>query len=54
MRPLPPQYTERDRVDGATGAAADPRKDVLIMRYFDLRGIFRVYHMSVDNATWRM
>ena len=52
MPPLPLQYTERDRVDGATGAAANHGKDVLSMHYFDSRGIIRVYYVCID-ATWR-
>ena len=48
-------FTERDRVDGTLGAdsraAGEPR---LSMHYFDSRGVFRVYEVSIDAASWRL
>lgn len=41
--------TERDRVGG--GTAPEPR---WTMHYFDSRGVFRVYEMSVDAEVWRI
>ncbi len=47
--------TERDRIDNAVGddsaAATDAR---LCMHYFDSRGVFRVYDVSVDEQAWRI
>lgn len=47
--------TDRDRVDdppGAAPASADPSRPTL--HYFDSRGVFRVYDVSIDDASWRL
>lgn len=47
--------TERDRIDSATGAGptvADTSQ--LRMQYFDSRGVFRVYEVGIDDASWRL
>jgi len=47
--------TGHDRVDGATGAApAAAVQSHLRMHYFDSRGVFRVYDVSIDDAAWRL
>ena len=45
-------FTERDRVGGAAGSelASEPR---LTMHYFDSRGVFRVYEVSVEHGGLR-
>ena len=47
--------TERDRVDNEAGtdppAAEEPP---LSMHYFDSRGVFRVYGVSIDDQSWRI
>ena len=47
--------TDRDRVEDARSAssklATEPR---LCMHYFDSRGVFRVYDMSIDDGVWRL
>ncbi|WP_224248215.1 DUF1579 domain-containing protein [Hyalangium gracile] len=48
-------FTERDRVDAAPpsqSAAAD--KPRMTMHYFDSRGVFRVYDVSIDDVSWRI
>lgn len=44
----------QDRV-GSTGSAdpTDVNVSSLRMHYFDSRGVFRVYEVSVDDAAWR-
>ena len=45
---------DQDRVvDGAKVAAAAGGEAQLKMHYFDSRGVFRVFAVSVDDATWR-
>jgi hypothetical protein len=45
-------FTERARADKhAPAPAGEPE---LRMHYYDSRGVFRVYEMSVDAATWRL
>ena len=45
--------TERDRIDSATGAAStDAGMSELRMHYFDSRGVFRIYEVSIDDASW--
>ena len=47
--------TGRDRIDSATGTppmAAGTSQ--LRMHYFDSRGVFRVYEVSMDDASWRL
>lgn len=47
--------TERDRVDNAAGEDSAPATDArLCMHYFDSRGVFRVYEVSVDEQAWRI
>ena len=47
--------TERDRIDSATGAApTDAGTSQLRMQYFDSRGVFRVYDVSIDAGAWRL
>jgi hypothetical protein len=47
--------TERDRIDNrpatAPTSSGDPQ---LSMHYFDSRGVFRVYEVSVDGEAWRI
>lgn len=43
-------FTEHDRADA--GAAAD--ESPLHMHYFDSRGVFRIYDVSIDGAVWRI
>jgi hypothetical protein len=48
-------FTERDRVHNAP--SVDPEtadKPQLRMHYFDSRGVFRVYDVSVDDESWRL
>ncbi len=48
-------FTERDRVDNVPSinpASAD--KPSLRMHYFDSRGVFRVYEVSIDDESWRL
>jgi hypothetical protein len=47
-------FTDRDRVEGAGGAAATSREPQLNMHYFDSRGVFRVYQASVEPGSWRL
>lgn len=46
-------FTERDRIDKSGMAPADPGKGQLNMHYFDSRGVFRVYDVSVEQEPWR-
>jgi hypothetical protein len=44
----------RDRADSGDGAVpADGDESRLRMHYFDSRGVFRIYDVSVDDAAWR-
>jgi len=48
-------FTDRDRVDNAQGNdAAAAGKPQLTMHYFDSRGVFRVYDVSIDDQAWRI
>ena len=43
-----------DRVSGADGAVpTSADESQLRMHYFDSRGVFRVYEVSIENAAWR-
>lgn len=45
-----------DRVDGAgapAGAGPAARTSALRMHYFDARGVFRLYEVRVDDASWQ-
>jgi len=47
--------TDRDRIDNAP--SADPAaagKPQLTMHYFDSRGVFRVYDVSIEDESWRI
>lgn len=44
-------FTDHDRVDGP-GAPA-PATGRLTMHYFDSRGVFRVYDLTIDDHAWR-
>lgn len=46
--------TGSDRIDIATGDAQATGDSQLSMHYFDSRGVFRVYQVSIDDATWRI
>ena len=47
--------TEQDRVEhpGQRAATVD-RDSRLCMHYFDSRGVFRVYEVGIDDASWRI
>jgi hypothetical protein len=48
-------FMERDRV--ADSAGSDPAATAtpaLSMHYFDSRGVFRVYDVSIDRESWRI
>ena len=48
-------FTERDRVDNAPSSdRATADKSQLRMHYFDSRGVFRVYEVSIDDESWRL
>jgi hypothetical protein len=48
-------FTDQDRVDDAPGGdGADVVESRLCMHYFDSRGVFRIYEVSVDDETWQM
>jgi hypothetical protein len=47
--------TERDRVSDAPGdESAAATESRLCMHYFDSRGVFRVYEVSIDDRAWRL
>ncbi len=46
-------HMELDRVDNATGGVQMAGTAGLHMQYFDARGVFRVYAVRVDAASWR-
>jgi hypothetical protein len=47
--------TDRDRVENApTDDPAAATELRLAMHYFDSRGVFRVYDVSVDDQAWRL
>lgn len=46
--------TERDRVDNQPdNVAASGTESRISMHYFDSRGVFRVYDVSIDDEAWR-
>src|SRR5438034_11737544 len=46
--------TSQDRVGNPSGHDAAATTDVpLSMHYFDSRGVFRVYDVSIDDEAWR-
>ena len=46
-------HMAHDRVGADRAVPADAGKSPLRMHYFDSRGVFRVYDVSVDDAAWR-
>ncbi len=46
-------YVDRDRVDNPSGGEPNSAEN-LCMHYFDSRGVFRVYDLSVDDEAWRI
>src|SRR5919198_479538 len=47
-------FTDRDRVGAQPDTPRSHESSRLSMYYFDSRGVFRVYEMSVDGDEWRM
>lgn len=48
-------FTERDRVDdGQNSAQPTADSGPLRMHYFDSRGVFRIYEVSIDDESWRL
>ena len=47
-------HMERDRVDPARRTTASDGAPPLSMHYFDSRGVFREYKVSMDGAEWRI
>jgi hypothetical protein len=48
-------YTERDRAENTWRTdPANADKQQLCMHYFDSRGVFRVYQVSVDQKSWKL
>jgi hypothetical protein len=45
---------ERDRVDPKRGTAPSDGTSRLSMHYFDSRGVFREYDVSIDDVEWRI
>jgi hypothetical protein len=45
--------TERDRVENASDAGPAATQARVNMHYFDSRGVFRVYEVSIDDEAWR-
>lgn len=46
-------FTERDHIDSDTVPTATDTSQ-LRMHYFNSRGVFRVYEVSIDDASWRL
>jgi len=46
--------TGRDRVDDARSSSSAASESGLRMHYYDSRGVFRVYDVSIDDAAWRI
>ena len=47
--------TDRDRVDKSLNSGATAASDARVeMHYFDSRGIFRIYDVSIDDGMWRL
>jgi hypothetical protein len=47
--------TDRDRLDNQSDQGSGLDTDaILSMHYFDSRGVFRVYDVSVDDEAWRL
>jgi hypothetical protein len=48
-------FIDRDRVDphGEPSVPPGQEQSLLSMNYFDSRGVFRVYEVSIDEKAWR-
>jgi hypothetical protein len=46
-------FTDQDRIDHTGGSAPLPDKPQLTMHYFDSRGVFRVFDVSIDKEAFR-
>jgi hypothetical protein len=46
--------TERDRVENPSNLDPPAAESRLCMHYFDSRGVFRVYNVSIDDKSWRL
>lgn len=47
-------FTGQDRATGDTEKKRAAASSPLSMHYFDSRGVFRVYDVVIDDATWRI
>ena len=48
-------FTERDRVESSpTSDPTTGNPPPLRMHYFDSRGVFRIYEVGIDDASWRI
>src|SRR5207253_3501331 len=48
-------FTERDRVDNRPDSdPAVASESPMSMHYFDSRGVFRVFDVSIDDEAWRL
>jgi hypothetical protein len=47
-------FTDEDRVDPGAHEPAAANGSRVTMHYFDSRGVFRVYDMSIDDDEWRI
>jgi len=46
-------FTGRDRVDGAEGTVPAADDDArLTMHYYDSRGVFRMFDVSIEGTSW--
>lgn len=47
-------FTGRDRVDNAPADPPNADESQLRMHYFDSRGVFRLYEVSIDEKAWQI
>ena len=47
-------FTDADRVDAGANNSAISSDARLCMHYFDSRGVFRVYDVTMDDHAWRI
>ena len=47
-------FTDADRVGAGANHSSTSSDSRLCMHYFDSRGVFRVYDVSIDNEAWRI
>ena len=47
-------FTDADRVDSSAGESAVDGESRLRMHYYDSRGVFRLYEVSIDLEAWRI